>query len=310
MEENRKPTISATKIIAAFAVIYIVWGSTYFFIRMAIRDMPVTVMGAFRFLTAGLLMTGWCLIRGEKLFIWKDMLFAFFIGLLLLFIGNGAVAWSEQFLESSVVAVFLASSPIWFVLLDYSRWRVNFTSPNIIAGLVTGFIGIIFLFRENMSDAFSGNGDKWEVISIGVLIVGSVAWVAGSLYSKYKPVTFTGTVNSGWQMLGAGLAYAITGSIRGDWSDFNWHEVSPQSWLAVLYLITMGSLLGYSAYVWLLKVRPATQVSTHAYVNPVVAVLLGVFFAGEKISALQITGLAVILAGVLLVNLARYRKQQ
>jgi drug/metabolite transporter (DMT)-like permease len=130
------------------------------------------------------------------------------------------------------------------------------------------------------------------------------------LYSKYKPVTFTGTVNSGWQMLGAGLAYAFTGGVRGDWNDFNWQEVSTSAWLAVLYLITMGSLLGYSAYVWLLKVRPATQVSTHAYVNPVVAVLLGVFFAGEKVSALQITGLVVILAGVLLVNLAKYRKQQ
>ena len=206
---------------------------------------------------------GWCLVNGEKLFIWKDILFAFFIGFLLLFIGNGAVAWSEQFLASSVVAVFLASAPIWFVLLDYGKWKANFSSPAIISGLVTGFTGIIFLFKENMGDALSGNGDKWEVISIGVLVI-----------------------------------------------DFNWHEVSTSAWLAVVYLVTMGSLLGYSAYVWLLKVRPATQVSTHAYVNPVVAVLLGVFFAGEKISALQITGLAIILAGVLLVNLARYRKQQ
>ena len=310
MEESSTPRISAAKIIAAFAVIYIVWGSTYFFIQMAIQDMPVTVMGTFRFLTAGLLMTGWCLVNGEKLFIWKDILFAFFIGFLLLFIGNGAVAWSEQFLASSVVAVFLASAPIWFVLLDYGKWKANFSSPAIISGLVTGFTGIIFLFKENMGDALSGNGDKWEVISIGVLVIGSVSWVAGSLYSKYKPATFSGTVNSGWQMMGAGLAYAVTGSIREDWNDFNWHEVSTSAWLAVVYLVTMGSLLGYSAYVWLLKVRPATQVSTHAYVNPVVAVLLGVFFAGEKISALQITGLAIILAGVLLVNLARYREQQ
>ena len=110
-------------------------------------------------------------------------------------------------------------------------------------------------------------------------------------------------------MLGAGLAYAVTGGIRGDWGGFNWHEVSISAWLAVVYLVTMGSLLGYSAYVWLLPVRPAAQVSTHAYVNPVVAVLLGVFFAAEKISALQITGLGIILAGVLLVNLAKYRRR-
>ena len=308
MEEHGAPQISAAKVIGAFAVIYIVWGSTYFFIHMAIQDMPVTVMGTFRFLTAGLLMTGWCLISGEKLFVWKDILFAFFIGFLLLFIGNGAVAWSEQFLASSVVAVFLASTPIWFVLLDYSKWSVNFTSAGIIAGLITGFAGIIFLFIEKMSEGLSGKGNKWEGVSIGVLVIGSVSWVTGSLYSKYKTTTFSGTLNSGWQMMGAGLAYAITGGIRGDWNDFNWHEVSTSAWLAVLYLITMGSLLGYSAYVWLLKVRPATQVSTHAYVNPVVAVLLGVFLGAEKISALQITGLSVILAGVLLVNLTKYRK--
>ncbi len=267
-------------------------------------------MGTLRFLTAGLLMTGWCLMKGEKLFVWKDILPALLIGFLLLFIGNGAVAWSEQFIESSVVAVFLASTPIWFVLLDYRKWRENFTNVAIITGMIAGFTGIVFLFKENMSGALSGNGNKWETVSIGVLMIGSVAWVSGSLYSKYKTTAFSGALNSGWQMLGAGLAYAVTGGIRGDWSAFNWHEVSISAWLAVVYLVTMGSLLGYSAYVWLLQVRPAAQVSTHAYVNPVVAVLLGVFFAAEKISALQITGLGIILAGVLLVNLAKYRKRQ
>lgn len=309
MEEPGTPQISTAKIIAAFAVIYIVWGSTYFFIQMAIRDMPVTVMGTFRFFTAGLLMTGWCLGKGEKLFVWKDILPALLIGFLLLFIGNGAVAWSEQFLESSVVAVFLASTPIWFVLLDYSKWRANFTNAAIITGMIAGFTGIVFLFKENMSGFLLGNDNKWKTVSIGVLVIGSVAWVAGSLYSKYRTTAFSGPLNSGWQMLGAGLAYAVTGGIRGDWNGFNWHEVSVSAWLAVVYLVTMGSLLGYSAYVWLLQVRPAAQVSTHAYVNPVVAVLLGVFFAAEKISALQITGLGVILAGVLLVNLAKYRKR-
>lgn len=309
MEEPDAPQIPTVKVIAAFAVIYIVWGSTYFFIQMAIRDMPVTLMGTFRFLTAGLLMTGWCLAKGEKLLVWKDILPALLIGFLLLFIGNGAVAWSEQFLESSVVAVFLASTPIWFVLLDYSKWRANFTNAAIITGLITGFIGIVFLFKENISGVLSGNDNKWKAVSVGVLVIGSVAWVSGSLYSKYRTTSFSGALNSGWQMLGAGLAYAVTGGIRGDWSSFNWHEVSMAAWLAVLYLVTMGSLLGYSAYVWLLRVRPAAQVGTHAYVNPVVAVLLGVFFAAEKISALQITGLGVILAGVLLVNLARYRKR-
>ncbi|MCO5235403.1 MAG: EamA family transporter [Chitinophagaceae bacterium] len=307
MPESADAQISTPKVVAAFAVIFIVWGSTYFFIQLAIRDMPVTVMGSFRFLTAGLLMTGWGFFRKEKIFVRKDVLSAMFTGFLLLFIGNGAVAWSEQFLESSVVAVFLASTPIWFVLLDYNKWRANFTNASIITGLIVGFTGIIFLFKERVSGTWSGADHKWEIFSIGILVIGSVAWVAGSLYTQYITTTLSGSLNSGWQMLGGGLAFAVVGGVRGDWNSVNWQEISASAWWSVLYLITMGSLLGYSAYVWLLKVRPATQVSTHAYVNPVVAVLLGVYFAAEKITVLQLTGLGIILAGVLLINFSKYR---
>ncbi|MBX3256547.1 MAG: EamA family transporter [Chitinophagaceae bacterium] len=301
---------STTKIIAAFAVVYIVWGSTYFFIRLAIEEMPVTVMGALRFLIAGALMLGWCALQKEKLFRKKDMLPAFFTGLLLLFVGNGAVAWSEQFIASSLVAVFIASSPMWFVLLDYTQWKVNFSSRSTITGILLGFIGILLLFGRNMTDIFysTGAADKWEILAFGALTIGSISWAAGSLYSKYRSSAFSGALNSGWQMLGAGIAFAITATIRNDWRSFRLQEVSVGGWLSIIYLVTMGSLVGYSSFVWLLKVRPAAQVSTHAYVNPVVAVLLGVFFANETITSIQVGGLAVILAGVLLVNLAKYRK--
>ncbi|MCC6290190.1 MAG: EamA family transporter [Chitinophagaceae bacterium] len=299
---------SITKVIAAFAVIYIVWGSTYFFIQIAVHNMPVTVMGTFRFITAALLMLGWCIFNKEKIFVWRDIRAAFFTGLLLLFIGNGAVAWSEQYLASSLVAVFIASSPVWFVVLDYSKWRENFANRLTILGILLGFAGIFFLFGENLQQALSVTANKWELFSLGALTIGSISWAAGSLYGKYKPTSFSGALNSGWQMMGAGLAYAITGLLRDDWDKFNFRDVAPSGWGAILYLVTMGSLVGYSSYVWLLKVRPATQVSTHAYVNPVVAVLLGVFFANEKITAIQLTGLAIILGGVLLVNLAKNRK--
>lgn len=300
--------ISTAKIIAAFAVIYIVWGSTYFFIQIAVHNMPVTVMGTLRFITAALLMLGWSILNKEKIFVWKEIPTAFVTGALLLFIGNGAVAWSEQFIASSLVAVFIASSPVWFIILDYSKWKENFANRFTIAGILLGFAGIFFLFGENLQKARSANANKWEVISLGVLTIGSISWAAGSLYGKYKPTSFSGASNSGWQMMGAGLAYAITGLARGDWNSFNYNNVSASAWGSIIYLITMGSLVGYSSYVWLLKVRPATQVSTHAYVNPVVAVLLGVFFANEKITFVQLIGLAVILSGVLLVNLAKNRK--
>lgn len=310
IEAEGSSSVSATKIIAAFAVIYIVWGSTFFFIRMAVQTMPVTVMGTLRFTLAGAIMLAWCFFNGERLWTLRNILPAFFTGLLLLYIGNGAVAWSEQFLASSLVAVFVASSPMWFVLLDYGKWKENFSSKKTIAGIVLGFAGILLLFSDNLTHIFSSasNDSKWAIMSLGVLTIGSVSWAAGSLYGKYKSTGFSGSLNAGWQMLAAGIAYAFTGMLRSDWSSFQWREVSPSGWGAIVYLVTMGSLLGYSAFVWLLSVRPATQVSTHAYVNPVIAVMLGVFFAGETITGKQIAGLAVILGGVLLVNLAKYMK--
>ncbi|MBX2924871.1 MAG: EamA family transporter [Chitinophagaceae bacterium] len=306
--QDDKQEVSASKVIAAFAVVYVVWGSTYFFIRLAIEEMPVSIMGALRFLIAGVLMLGWCAFQKEKLFRKKDILPAFFTGLLLLFIGNGAVAWSEQYLASSLVAVFVASSPMWFVLLDHTQWKTNFSSRNTLAGIIIGFAGIVLLFSNNIPGKLTGSINKWEAMSFGVLTIGAISWALGSLYSKYRPSKFSGALNSGWQMIGAGVAFALTAIVRNDWSSFHPQQISTTAWLSIVYLVTMGSLVGYSSFVWLLKVRPAAQVSTHAYVNPVVAVLLGVFFANETVTPFQMAGLAVILAGVLLVNLAKYRK--
>ncbi len=311
--ETGSTHVSPTKVIAAFAVVYIVWGSTYFFIQLAIHEIPVSIMGIIRFVAAGLIMLGWSIAQKEKIFRWKEILPAMFTGCLLLFIGNGAVAWSEQFLASSLVAVFIASSPMWFVLLDYRQWRVNFTSAHTIIGLLLGFTGILFLFGDRLKDVFlSGTmtGNRWEMLSFFALTIGSVSWAAGSLYAKYRPSGFSGSLHSGWQMMGAGLAFTITSFLHQDWGTFDARAVSSTAWWAIVYLVIMGSLLGYSSFVWLLKVRPAAQVSTHAYVNPVVAVLLGVFFANETVTALQVIGLCIILAGVLLVNIAKYRNSR
>jgi drug/metabolite transporter (DMT)-like permease len=141
-----------------------------------------------------------------------------------------------------------------------------------------------------------------------MLLIGSISWTAGSLFSKYKGSSSPARVNTAWQMLAAGIAFMPVALIHGEFGGFNWHRVPAQSWLAVLYLIVFGSIAAFSAYVWLLKVKPATQVSTHAYVNPVIAVILGILFAGEHISIVQITGLVVILGSVLLINLAKYRQ--
>jgi drug/metabolite transporter (DMT)-like permease len=304
-----KKSASPLLVVIAFATVYLVWGSTYFFIQRAVEHIPPFMLGAIRFLTAGGLLLGWCAIKGEKLFNWAHIKPALVSGLLMLFVGNGAVIWAEQSLASSLVAVLVSSAPIWFVILDKPKWKENLTSSSTILGLIVGFIGVILLFSEQASKAL-GAGNGFQIIGLIVLIIGAMAWAGGSLYSKYNSKSTSATVNTAWQMLAAGVVFVPSSFINNEWSSFHFASVTTGSWLSVLYLITMGSLAGFSAYVWLLQVRPATQVSTYAYVNPVVAVLLGLLFAGEHITFLQITGLAVILLSVLLINLAKYRSEK
>jgi drug/metabolite transporter (DMT)-like permease len=309
MSIDAKRNASPVMVVIAFATVYLVWGSTYFFIQRAVAHIPPFILGAIRFLIAGSLLLGWSVIRGEKIFNWSHIKPALVSGLLMLFIGNGAVIWAEQSLASSLVAVLVSSAPIWFVVLDQPKWKENLTSRPTIMGLIVGFIGVILLFSEQASKAL-GAGNSHQVIGLIVLIIGAMSWAGGSLYSKYKSTSKSATVNTAWQMMAAGIAFVPGSFLNNEWSTFHIQSVTASSWFSLVYLITMGSLAGYSAYVWLLQVRPATQVSTYAYVNPVVAVLLGVLFANEHMTALQITGLAVILLSVLLINLAKYRKEK
>jgi drug/metabolite transporter (DMT)-like permease len=147
------------------------------------------------------------------------------------------------------------------------------------------------------------------LIGFFILFIGTLSWAGGSIYSKYHSTGST-TAASAWQMLAAGVAFSLFSLISQEWRAFEWHTVTTASWLSLVYLILMGSLVGFSAYVWLLKVRPVTQVSTYAYVNPLVAVLLGVIFAGEHLSLLQLGGFVIILGSVFLINVARYRNEK
>lgn len=304
----KKPS-SSLLVILAFAIVYLVWGSTYFFIQIAVRDIPPFLLGAIRFLAAGVLMLIWCFIKREKIFNPQGIKTAVLTGILLLFIGNGAVIWAEQSIPSSLVAVLVSSAPLWFVVLDKPKWKENLLNRTTILALIIGFIGVILLFSEQTGKAFGDRGGSTKIIGLIVLIIGAISWAGGSLYSKYNS-TGSAIVNTTWQMLVGGLTFLIASLFSDEWTTFEWTTVGRDAWLSMLYLIFMGSLAAYSAYVWLLEVRPATQVSTYAYVNPVVAVLLGVFFAGEHMSFLQLLGLAVILTSVLLINIAKSKKAE
>ncbi|MXV16592.1 EamA family transporter [Hufsiella ginkgonis] len=306
MTPAAKP-VSSVAVIVAFATVYIVWGSTYFFIRIAVHEIPPFLLGAIRFMASGLMMLAWCLVRKEDVFNRKTVLHASVSGFLMLFIGNGIVIWVEQHLPSALVAILVSAAPLWFVLLDKPKWRENFSSRNTIFGLLIGFAGVILLFYEKITAAIHGDAVQAGAGALALLMLGSATWAGGSLYSKYHQGDSSTTVTSAWQMLAAGIAF-MPGSVIGkELGSFNAAAVPADAWLATAYLVVFGSIAGFSAYVWLLKVRSATQVSTYGYVNPVVAVILGVVFAGESITVIQVLGLAIILGSVLLINLSKYR---
>ena len=296
-------------VVLSFATVYVVWGSTYFFIQVAVRQMPPMILGALRFLAAGAIMLGWCLLSGEGIGTRKQIMTAVITGLLMLLGGTGAVIWAEKWLPSSLVAILISSAPFWFIILDIPRWKENLSSRSILAGLFFGFIGVLMMFGERLAEVFRLTGNIEEVIGLGILLFGTVSWAGGSLVSKYYGSGST-TMTSAWQMLAAGTAFLLGSLLLKEWNGFDPRTVSQGAWLSVLYLVVFGSLAAFSAYVWLLKVRSAAQVSTYAYVNPLIAVLLGVAFAGEHLTLLQVGGLVVILASVLAINLAKYRKER
>ena len=296
-------------VIIAFAIVYIVWGSTYFFIQKAVADFPPFMLGALRFLIAGAFMTAWCVFKGEKLFGIPNIKHAIISGILLLFFGNGIIIWVEQSVPSGLASITVSSAPLWFILLDQPKWSENFRSRSIILGLIIGLAGVFMLFIEQVSSSIKGTGGI-PIGTMALLLLASISWAAGSLYSKYKSSKGSTMVNTSWQMMAAGFAFLPGMLIRDEFNGFNWSDVSTSAWLSLLYLVFLGSIAGFSAYVWLLKVRPAMQVSTYAYVNPVVAVLLGVFLANEEISLIQILGLITILGSVLLINMAKYRREK
>lgn len=294
------------KIFLSFAMIYVVWGSTYFFIHKALSGFEPFLLGAVRFTTAGLLLLGWCYYKGYRVFERSLIIKAGFTGLLLLFVDNGIIIWVEQFLPSGLVAIMSASAAIWFIVLDKPNWKANFGSLPIIAGLFMGFFGVVMLFGDQVANAMDTGQQQVNLWGMLLLIIGAIAWTAGSLYSKYfgkaEKAAGNSLVNTAWQMTAAGAVFALTAFARGEIGRFRFSEVPAPAWWSIGYLVLFGSLIAYSSYIWLLQVRSATQVSTHTYINPIVAVLLGVFFAGETVTSTQLTGLVVILLSVLLVN--------
>ncbi|PWT70974.1 MAG: EamA family transporter [Bacteroidetes bacterium] len=291
----------------SFACVYVIWGSTYLAILFGLKGFAPFLLCAIRFLLAGFIILSWCFIRGEKRPSIRSIRINSICGACMLFAGVGSVCWAEQYLPSSLAAIIVTALPFWFVILDKRQWSFYFSNKFIMAGLLIGFAGVALLLGFGKQSSFSPDEKHKQVIATMVLLMGGICWSFGSLYSKYHKTGDSFLMNGGIQFFIAGLLSLVVSGISGEWNNFQWIRVGNRAWLAVGYLVSMGSLVTYLAYLFLLKVKPAAQVSTYVYVNPVVALFLGVWLAHESITPLRIVALSIILIGVLLVNIPVYK---
>jgi drug/metabolite transporter (DMT)-like permease len=291
---------SRTLLVAAFATIYIVWGSTYLAIRWVVAGGPPFLMAAIRFLIAGALLYGWSWWRSRErptALHWRT---AWVVGALLLCGGNAAVSWSVQYVPSGLASLVIAATPLWLVIVQRVGPMQRQPSLPELAGVVVGLAGVALLVWPSGG----ATGRLIDPVAAITLLTGCLSWAIGSLYARTAPVPSHSTMAPAMQMLCASVLLFVMAFLHGDLRDFHPLAVPALSWWSLLYLIVAGSLLGFTAFSWLMRVASPTMVGTYAYVNPVVAVLLGVLLGGEALPSRAVLATIVIVGGVALVSMA------
>jgi drug/metabolite transporter (DMT)-like permease len=295
---------STLRVALALATVYVIWGSTYLAIAIAIETLPPFWMAGVRFVVAGALLYGFSRWRGAPrptLPHWRS---AALIGGLLLLGGNGGVVWAEQRVSSGIAALLVSMVPLWMVLFRWMQPGGERPTKQVWAGITLGFIGLMLLVRPG-SDGSGGGIDKIDLLGVAALVFACISWAWGSIYSRRVPLPDSPFLVTGMEMLCGGALLLLVGALAGESAQLDLAAVSGRSALALLYLITFGALAGFTAYIWLLKVANPVLVSTYAYVNPIVAVFLGWLILGEPITARTLIAAAVIVAGVVLITLAQ-----
>ncbi|MEO8561397.1 MAG: EamA family transporter [bacterium] len=290
------------RLLAAFAAVYLVWGSTYLAIRFAVETLPPLLMAGARFVIAGVIVLAWARFRegspAPSKIDWRTGVIS---GGLLLLGGNGAVVWAEQKVPSGIAALLVAIVPLWMVLIDWLRPGGRRPAVAVFAGVALGLVGLLVLVGP---DSLRSSGPSNAVGAV-VLVLASLSWAAGSLFTKWSPKATTGTIGAGTQMLAGGALLLIAGLISGELPRLDVAHASTRSLVSFAYLVTFGSLIGFTAYVYLLAHTTAAKASTYAYVNPVVAVLLGWAIGHEVVTTRTLLAAGVILAGVAIITVTR-----
>jgi drug/metabolite transporter (DMT)-like permease len=285
-------------VVTAFAAVYLLWGSTYLGIRFAVETMPPFLMGGARFLLAGLILFICMRMRGVPTPGWAHWRNAILTSTLMLGVGNGAVNWAEQWVPSNLTALVIAATPAWFALLDWLRPGGVRPRRQTLIGIAIGFAGMMWMVGSRGADG----RHAIELVPALVLLGACFCWALGSLYARYTPKPQSGLMGIALQMVLGGLLLVVVGLAAGETRDFRLADVTSRSWAAFFYLSLVGSLVGFTAYSWLLKVSTPEKVSTHAFINPVIAVLLGWALAGESLTVPTIMAAVLIVIGVMIIT--------
>jgi drug/metabolite transporter (DMT)-like permease len=301
------PAPKRISIILAFAGIYIIWGSTYLGILFAIQSIPPLLMAGSRFLLAGIILYAGACMSGAPRSSWADWRTALIVGACLLLGGNGGVTLAEQYVPSGIAALLVATVPIYIALLSWLFGMSKRPSAFTWIGLAGGFVGVGVLIGPALR--FSATGESPHAwIGMSILLFSSLIWSAGSLYSRKTKNAASPFLAAGQQMLCGGALLLTAGMARGELRHFDPGQITTQSFLAFIYLVLIGGIIGYVSYAWLLRYCDPAKVATYAYVNPIVAVLLGALFAHETLSLRTLLAATLIIGSVAVVIMAQQMK--
>jgi drug/metabolite transporter (DMT)-like permease len=293
-----EPRPATWKILLAFAIIYFVWGSTFLAIRVGVREVPPLILAAIRFSIAGLALYAWISARGEKQPTAREWRSASLLGLIIFVFDYGLLFWSEQRVPSGVAAVMLATIPVFMALSEIIFLRTQRLTLRLVVALLIGIFGVAVL----MAHSLNLGGAPVDKLGALALIFASISWSIASIFSRKLPLPPSKLMSSAAQMLTGGVLLTILAAALGEFHNFHPAVVSRAVWLSLLYLIVAGSIIGFTAYVWLLHHESPTKVGTYAYVNPIVAVLVGYFLGGEELTARTILGSLCILVSVIVIT--------
>lgn len=292
------------KVMVCFALVYVLWGSTYLAMRVGVRDLPPFVLGAARYLISGPVMLAACVLMGRKIRLCRhDFWRVLAIGVSLLSIGNMGIVWGEKYVDSGLAALVVALMPIWVVAIEAWVYRAGRMTAQGLLGIAAGMVGLLVLLWPRIT---SGTRlGHLELLGCGILAFGSLAWALGSVFSHRFDVRVDVFVSAAWQMTLGGLVNAIIAGAAGQFQQARW---TPHAIESVAYLVVFGSWIGYTAFVFLLEHVPTPKVATYTYVNPIVALFLGWLLLNEQIDAYMVVGTVIIIGSVALVNTSKLKR--